>query len=145
MPTRLQPVDVVSEDPEIMRLQSIIRGMKHIASKSQLTPDHFRVLAAVELGQKVMGKPPTIEALESLAQMKRKELDPIMRDLIEGKYVHEVMNTYGKLEMRYKLGPQGGTSMRVLLNRSKKYPGEDWSWLNEAGDSVRLVASNDRT
>lgn len=144
MATRLQPVEVVSEDPEIMRLQSILRGLKHISGKSQLTVDHFRILAAVELGQKVLGRSPTIETIESFSQMKLKDIQPLLNELIAGKYIHEAMPTYGALVMRYKLGPQGGTSMRVMLNRSKKYPNEDWSWINESGEALRLVVSNDK-
>jgi hypothetical protein len=43
------------------------------------------------------------------------EFESELRDLVEMRYLHEIMPTFGPLTMRYKLGSVGGTLMRQIM------------------------------
>jgi hypothetical protein len=43
-----------------------------------------------------------------------------LRELVERKYLHETVPTYGALICRYRLGAMGGTVLRSMMSKPKK-------------------------
>jgi DNA-binding MarR family transcriptional regulator len=117
MPSK--PITIFSDDPEVMALQAMIKGLHHVTKKN-LTPRHLKVLMSVELCIKATKVQPTISDLATFAQLPVGSFDRELAELVELTYLVEVVNTYGELEIRYKLGARGGTALRTILDRKAK-------------------------
>ena len=114
------PIEIVSQDPEVMALQAMIKGLVHF-NKCSLSMRHLKVLMAAELCIKVShGRAyPRIEEIATLSRLKPAEFEAEMRDLIEHRYLHEVVPLFGD-ERRYKIGALGGTMIRRMMGRPAK-------------------------
>lgn len=111
-------IEIVSEDPEVMALQAIIKGLKHMSVKA-LTPMHLHVLSSVELYIKVTKQHPTREQIATMGRMNTADFEAELTQLVDRRYLAEVVNTYGDLNLTYKLGSMGGTVLRQMLDRKK--------------------------
>lgn len=119
------PVQIFSDDPEVMALQALIKGLRHFGSKPTLTFRHFKLLAAVELGVKLTKKPVNYCQIESLIGVKSKDFEPHLKELLELRYLHEVHQTYGDGPPTYKLGSMGGTAMRTMFKHLRPASAEE--------------------
>jgi RIO-like serine/threonine protein kinase len=115
----LAPIEVFSDDPEVMALQALIKGLRHFGNNPNLTMRHFKVLAAVELCLKLAKRPATVEDIEQFSRLKAKEFEVHLRELVEYRYLHAVVNTFGPATERYKLGSMGGTAIRTMFKHVK--------------------------
>lgn len=109
------PIEIVSTDPEIMALQTLIRGLRHFGAKPNLTFRHFKVMAGVDLACRILKRNVMISEVEGLIGLKRREFESHLLELVELRYLHEVHATYGDHEPRYKLGSMGGTAVRTMF------------------------------
>lgn len=108
------PITIASHDPEIMTLQSLVFGLHHFDSRD-LSMRHFRLIVAVELCKRVFKVNGTKAQIALLARIKESELEPEFSQLLEKKYLHEIVPTYGSGPFTYKLGSVGGTLVKHLL------------------------------
>lgn len=115
------PINIVSEDPEVMALQAIIKGLQHF-NKQQLSMRHLKVLVATEMYIRIVhGRSfPKASEIGSLIQIAPEDFEEELRELCEKRYLHEITPTFGECIMRYKTGSMGGTILRKMLNRPAK-------------------------
>ena len=108
-------IELLSRDPEVMALQAMIKGLQHFNSRS-FTMRHLKVLMAVQLCVKAMnGTKPRIEDIATFARLPTKEFEQELHDLVEKKYLHEIVPSFGPLKIRYGIGPMGGTVLRRMM------------------------------
>lgn len=112
------PLTVLSDDPEVMALQAVIKGLHHIGAKS-LQPRHLKVLSAVEVCKKALKVEPTIVQIAAYAGLDPDEIEAEVEMLVERRYLIQVVNTFGALKLTYKMGPMGGTALRSMLDRRR--------------------------
>ena len=108
------PIEVASADPEIMALQAMIKGIEHFNSR-QLSMRHLKVLMAVELCIRVTKVNPRVTDIATFARLKPEDFESELRELVDKRYLHEIMPKFGAIVMRYKLGSMGGTFLRSMM------------------------------
>lgn len=113
------PINIASDDPEVMALQGMIRGLNHFDNK-QLTMGHMKVLMAIELCYKVTKNRVnvTLPMVASMVRLEPGEFDCELRELIELRYVIEDVEITGPVF--YKIGSLGGTLLKHMLDRPPK-------------------------
>ncbi len=119
MPSKAAPIEVFSDDPEVMALQAMIRGMRHFNAK-KLAMRHMRILAAVNVCVKVTKKPATIEGIEAFSGLRHADFKTELNELVAHRYLHETHTTYGALKDVYSVGPLGGTALRQMFKSAGK-------------------------
>lgn len=112
------PLTVMSDDPEVMALQAVIKGLHHIGAKS-LQPRHLKVLSAVEVCKKALKIDPSLDQIAAYAGLEPGEIESEIELLVERRYLIQIVNTFGKLKLTYKMGPMGGTALRSMLDRRR--------------------------
>lgn len=84
-------------------------------SERHMTVRHLKLLIVVYLiGRVFNGTCPTRSMIASIARLDVEQLDPELTELVDKRYIVEVMETYGNVRMTYKLGSMGGTLMRHI-------------------------------
>lgn len=112
-------IEILSEDPEVQTLKGYIHAANHFERKS-FSLRHLQILMAVEMLVVVMRERGFPRAREIATQigMKVPEFESELRELVEHRYLHEKIPTYGDLaKTTYKLGPMGGSLMKRMLRR----------------------------
>lgn len=104
-------------------MQAMIKGLTHFQRRN-MTPRHFKVLMAVKLCLKTMKVPPRVEDIATFARLKPQDFRDELAELVELKYLHEVVPQFGDLVMTYKLGSRGGSLVSHLLERKDKCEGK---------------------
>lgn len=119
MPPNMGPISIASDDPEVMTLQALLKGIEHFG-KRDLTMRHIKVMLAVELCYKVTsGKLCAgIDQIAMFSQLRPEEFESELRDLLERRYLVEDCELTGPIF--YKIGPMGGTVLRNMMNRKVK-------------------------
>lgn len=115
---------ILSSDPEVIAIQGMLHALTHFGRK-HLTLRHLKVMMGVELMCKVTNgrAHPRATDVAGLIGVPHTEFESELRDLVEYRYLHELMPTFGPLIMTYKLGSMGGTVMRQMLAAGKLKPG----------------------
>jgi hypothetical protein len=113
------PITIASDDPEIIMLQTLIKGMHHFNQRA-LTMRHFKVLMGVKLCTKAMNIEPRKRDIAAFIQLPEDEFEDELRELIDKRYLHEVVPLTG--EFRYKLGSMGGTVLRRMVPKKVERP-----------------------
>jgi RIO-like serine/threonine protein kinase len=108
----------MTDDPEVLALQAVIKGLHHIGAKS-LQPRHLKVLSAVEVCKKGLKVEPTITQIAAYAGLDPTEIESEIEMLVERRYLIQIVNTFGELKLTYKMGPMGGTALRTMLDRRR--------------------------
>jgi RIO-like serine/threonine protein kinase len=111
------PITIASADPEVIMLQTMIKGLHHFNTRS-LTLRHFKVLMAVQLCMKAMKTEPRMRDIAAFVQLPVEEFEDELRELIDKRYLHEVVPLTG--ELRYKLGAMGGTVLRRMVPKKDR-------------------------
>ena len=112
------PIEVMSDDPEIMALQAMIKGLVHF-NKRSLTDVHIKVLMAVKLCIKVSKgaiAAPTVKQITMFYRGKE-DWSQELKELVELRYLTEVINTYGEIVPTYRIGSMGATALRNMLSK----------------------------
>lgn len=109
-------IEVASEDPEIIALQAMIKGLHHFNERN-LSGRHLKVLMAVELCIKAARVNPRVIDIATFTQLKPEDFEAELRELVELRYLHEEYPTFGPLIYRYKLGSMGGTLLRKMMKK----------------------------
>jgi hypothetical protein len=113
-PTHDKPITIISADPEIKLLQGFITGMHHM-SERHLTVRHLKLVMTIHLISRAYNNvQPNRAMIAAIARLREDELDPELSELVEKRYVSEVIAMYGDLKKTYKLGSMGGTLMRHI-------------------------------
>lgn len=102
-----------TSDPEVRAMRAIITGLRHFNGKTS-TSRHFSLLIAVALYYKMFNKHATVTDLSEIARLKVGEFDKELDDMVERRYLHEMVPTFGPLRKTYKLGSVGGTIIRSM-------------------------------
>lgn len=109
------PIEVLGHpDPEVLAMQAMITGIRHFDERN-LGAWHLKVLMAAELAKRIGKQPPRLVDIATFARQKEAAIQPFVRDLVERRYLVEVMPKFGNLIYRYKLGPSGGTLLRNMM------------------------------
>lgn len=109
-------IEVSSDDPEIMALQAMIKGLHHF-NERHLSGRHLKVLMAVELCIKVAKIKPRVADIATFAQLRAEDFADELRELVELRYLHEEYPTFGPLIYRYRIGSMGGTVLRKMMKK----------------------------
>jgi len=112
------PIIVEAIDPEVMALQGMVVGLHHFNTR-QLTMRHFKLMVATELCRRVFRVFGTKAQLANLARIPVDEMEPEFSELLELKYVHEIVPTFGD-NFTYKIGAKGGTLLRHMLKDANR-------------------------
>lgn len=102
-------------------LQGMIGALTHFSQRDFLLR-HLKVMIAVEMLIRIAkGKSyPRIETISKATGVPASELEKPLRELVEARYLHEMLPRFGPVVMTYKLGAMGGTVMRQLSHRGKR-------------------------
>jgi hypothetical protein len=119
--THKEPILLVTDDPELKLLQGLITGMHHM-SERHLSVRHLKLVIVVYLIGKVYnGTQPNRAMISAIARLDEDELDPELRELVDKRYISEIVPTYGDAsKTTYKLGSMGGTLMRHIAGGSPR-------------------------
>ncbi len=112
-------IEILSEDLEVQTLKGFIHAADHLSRKG-LTLRHLQILMAVEMLIVVMsGRSfPRVSEIQSQVGMKPEEFAGELSELVEMRYLHETIPTFGPLsKTTYKIGPMGGSLMKRMLRR----------------------------
>lgn len=105
----------------------MVRGLQHFQAKN-LSIRHMKVLLLTELclrtlhagrGTKEVDQNPTAINIASLGGVKVCDIERELDELVELRYLHETIPTFGAIVKRYKLGSMGGTVMRRMLKKAQ--------------------------
>lgn len=102
-------------------MQATLGLLQHFGSRG-LTLRHLKILMAVEFFCRLTkGKayPSTIK-IAQYSGVDSAQFECELRELVELKYLHEMVPTYGSLILTYKLGAKGGSMMRKFFGRKGK-------------------------
>jgi RIO-like serine/threonine protein kinase len=117
------PVEIMSDDPEIVALQAMIRGLRHLGSKPMLTMRHFKIIVATELACRVTKKQAVpVGAISSFTGLKVEQFSSHLEELLEYRYLHKIIPTYGDATPIYKLGALGGTALHQIFRQHQPTP-----------------------
>jgi hypothetical protein len=110
-----KPIEIFSDDPEVKLIQGFIAGMHHIGER-HLNVRHLKLIMTVYLiGKAYNGTKPNREMIAAVARLQPEDLDPELTELVDKRYLVEVIPTFGNVTAKnttYKLGSMGGTLMR---------------------------------
>lgn len=121
-PSLTSPVEVFSDDPEVMALKAMIKGLDHFSSRN-LSMCHLRVLLAVELCLKAtLGRlDASADQIAAFTGLKVADFDKELEHLVDRRYLHMEIEAFKKdAKPRYKIGSMGGTVLRNMMNRPPK-------------------------
>jgi hypothetical protein len=122
-PSKTQPIEIFSDDPEVKLIQGFIAGMHHI-NERHLTLRHLKLIMTVFLiGKAYNGTKPNRTMLAAVARVAERELDPELTELVDKRYLVENIPTFGQVTsktMTYKLGSMGGTLMRHIMGGNSR-------------------------
>lgn len=88
--------------------------------RKNLSVRHLKVILGVEMLQPNHkdGCYPSVAAIAAHVKLRDTQIRQELLDLIELRFVHEIIPRYGDCDKRtYKLGSLGGTFMKKILNR----------------------------
>jgi hypothetical protein len=127
-PNVLEPIHIFTDDPEVKLLQGFVNGMKHISDR-HLTLRHLKLIMTVYLiGRAFNGTKPGREMIAAIARLDVEELEPELTELVDKRYLSQIIPTYGAMKLTYKLGSMGGTLMRHIAGTSRQFPQNDKSF-----------------
>lgn len=112
-------VDDLTRSSELRFLNAYLYGLQFFRRKN-LTAYHLKVILAVELLQPSHkdGNYPGRAAIATHLKLREAEIKQELDDLVEMRFVHELVPRYGDCDNRtYKLGALGGSFMKKILNR----------------------------
>jgi hypothetical protein len=88
----------------------------HHMSERHLTVRHLKLVMTIHLiGKAYNNVQPNRAMIAAIARLREDELEPELSDLVEKRYISEVIAMYGDLNKTYKLGSMGGTLMRHVV------------------------------
>lgn len=114
-------LEIKSEDPEVVAMQGMLSGLMHFGERG-LTLRHLKIMVAVGMFCRVTKNKtfPTINRIAGLIHREPLDFAGEITDLVEKRYLHPVVPTFGECVITYKLGAGGGTLMRLMLQKSKR-------------------------
>lgn len=114
----LSKVSDTSRQDELKFLKAYLYGLQFFRRKN-LSIRHLKVIIAVEMLQPAQGGCyPGLFAIAAHLKLRDTQIKQELRDLVEGRFVHEIVPKYGDCEkLTYKLGPLGGSFMKKILDR----------------------------
>ncbi|ARK07491.1 hypothetical protein LAV_00116 [Sphingobium phage Lacusarx] len=116
-----------------MALQAMIKGLQHLNTR-HFTMRHMKVLMAAQLCIRIMkGGYPRAVDIATFARLEVPDFEAELRELVEKKYLHEIVPSFGPLVMRYKIGSMGGTLLRKMM-RAEEPPARPKSNLKVVKD-----------
>jgi hypothetical protein len=122
-PSLTKPITIASDDPEVMALQAMIRGLEHFDSRN-LSMLHLKILMAVELCLKLTsGKlHATADQIATFTRLQPEDFASELDVLVDKRYLHEDIEPFGgeTTKPHYKIGSMGGTVLRNMMNRPPK-------------------------
>jgi hypothetical protein len=94
----------------------------HHMSERHLTVRHLKLVIVVYLiGKAYNGVHPNRTMIGAIARLDERELDPELSELVDKRYISEIVPTYGDAsKTTYKLGSMGGTLMRHIAGGSAR-------------------------
>lgn len=113
---------IMSDDPEVMALQAVVRGVSHFEAKA-FTPLHLAVLSSVELSKKALHVPqPTMEQIGAIMGIEPKHIEAEVENLADHRYLTRQIEQCGPASdaIRYSLGPTGAVALKKMLARQPK-------------------------
>lgn len=91
--------------------------MHHI-NERHMTVRHLKLLMVVYLiGRVFSGLFPGKKQIAAMAKIDVDSLEPELGDLVEKRYLVEIVPKYGDLKFTYKLGSMGGTLLRHIVGK----------------------------
>lgn len=119
--SRTKPIEIASDDPEVMALQAMIKGLEHFSSR-HLTMRHLKILMAVELCLKLTsGKlHASSDQIATFTKLQPCDFEAELDLLVEKRYLHMEVELTGPGDPCYKIGSMGGTVLRNMMNRPPK-------------------------
>lgn len=114
-------LEIKSEDPEVISMQGMLSALMHFGSRG-LTLRHLKIMVAVGMFCKVTKEKtyPTINRIAGLIHREPEDFASEITDLVEKRYLHEVVPTFGECVITYKPGSSGGTLLKLLLKKPKR-------------------------
>lgn len=100
-----------------MLVQGFINGMHHIDERL-MSVRHLKLLMTVYLINRAFAKVyPTRKQISAMSKVPVDNLDPELAELVDKRYLVEIIPTFGNLTETYKLGSMGGTLMRHIMRK----------------------------
>lgn len=89
-------------------------------TERHLTVRHLKLIMVVYLiGRAFNNIFPSKNMIAAIARMDVDQLEPELAELVDKRYLTEIVQKYGDMKLTYKLGSMGGTLMRHVSGVTK--------------------------